>query len=48
MSETERKKSDFMFDHREFENTPLKLREEPKVRSLGPVSLVTCFSGKRK
>jgi hypothetical protein len=34
MSETEGIKSDFMFDQREFESTPLKLSEEPNVKSL--------------
>ena len=34
MSEAERIMSDFMFDRREFESTPLKLSEEPNVKSL--------------
>jgi hypothetical protein len=34
MREAERRKSDFMFDRREFESTPLKLSAEPNVKSL--------------
>jgi hypothetical protein len=48
MSETERRKSDFMFDQREFESTPCKLSEEPPGNLSGPVSLVTFFAGQRR
>jgi hypothetical protein len=34
MNETGRKKSDFMFDRREFESTPWKLSKEPKMKAL--------------
>jgi hypothetical protein len=34
MREAERRKSDFMFDRREFKSTPLKLSEEPNVKAL--------------